>query len=333
MNSKIAYCIVFTAFIFTACLCQAFARMSMEAWARINAEIEAIQRAVEKQDAPGEKHATLRAAFAKGKIPYVKKHILEMAVAIGGPELEPFLLSVLRDEPHAGLRIVAVRALGEHGSTNAVQPLLNTAENDPESKAGWLILLYRTTARRDAYFALAEIGLRHPDARKSITTAITALPVPADDFHDVKAQALYILTQNKELLKAFFERLQHEDPKIRVRGVVAFRLLRLTQAPKELVELLDDPHRDVRSWVALVLGEIGDPVTIPALIATAKDKNENRGIRLNAIGSLGRMRAKSAAAVMEQLLDDENVKVGAAIALSRITGERHPLVPEGRRLD
>ena len=144
---------------------------------------------------------------------------------------------------------------------------------------------------------------------------------------------LFILTQDEELLKPFFERLRNEDPKIRERGVVAFRFLKLTQAPQELVKLLGDSSPDVQSWVALVLGEIGDPQTIPILIEAATATDRDRRVRCNAIGSLGDMRATQAEPILRDLLADESVKAVAAIALSRISGERHPLVPEGYNLE
>lgn len=333
MNRRRTYCIAVVLVMLCLPTRHASALMSKEAHDRINAHVEAIRAKVEKQKEPVGKQDVLRKAFAETEDPYVKKEILTMAVAVAGTELEPFLLTMLRDEPDVRLRIMAVKALADHGSPNAVQQLLNCAENDPEGEAGWACVRHQTTARRDAYFALSDIGLRHPAAAKSIAKSIAALPVTADDLRDPKTQALYVLTQDKGLLKPFFERLQDEDPKTRERGVVAFRFLKITQAPKELVGLLDDPTQGVRSWVALVLGEIGDPATVPALISTARDKKEDRGVRCNAINSLGRMRTKEAESVMRELLTDENVKVNAAISLSQITGERHPLVPEGYRLD
>ena len=83
------------------------------------------------------------------------------------------------------------------------------------------------------------------------------------------------------------------------------------------------------SWAVLVLGRIGDAKTVPVLLGIAKDASLDRGIRCNAIGSLGQMRAVEAKPLMESLLADESLKSNAAIALSEITGKRHPLVPEG----
>jgi len=307
--------------------------MSKEAQNRVNAEVEAVRAKVEQQKKTDGKQDVLRTAFAQTENAYVKREILTMAIAIAGPTLEPFLLGILQNDPDVRLRIMAVKALAKHGSADAVQPLLNCTEHDPEGEAGWACGRHQRTARRDAYFALSEIGLRHPAATKNIAKSIAVLSVTADDLHDPKTQSLYILTRDKTLLKPFFERLQSEDPKVRERGVVAFRFLKLSQAPKELVALLNDPNQGGRCWVALVLGKIGDPDTVPSLIKTARDEEEHRGVRCNAIGSLGRMCAKPALAVLEALLDDEAVKVNAAIALSKITGERHALVPKGYRLD
>lgn len=116
----------------------------------------------------------------------------------------------------------------------------------------------------------------------------------------------------------------------RVDGVVGLRVLKLQQAPEELIKaLIDDPSNEVRSWVALVLGEIGDKEAVPVLIRSAQDKTQNRSIRCNAIYSLGRMRAKPAEAAVCELIGDEDVKINAAIAWSQITGQRHRLVPDG----
>lgn len=332
-NRSITSRVVVAAVISSLCIREGAALMSDAEQAHIKAEVEATRVAVQQQDTPRGKHSILRTAYAKSESPYVKKYILEMTSAIEGPELEPFLLSVLGDDADVRLRIAAVKALAEHGTTNAVQPLLNCAEKDPEGEDGWDCVRYHTSARRDAYFALSEIGLRYPAARSQIAQGISNLPITADDLKDPKIQALYVLTQDRALLTPFYERLQSTNAKERVNGVVAFRFLKLNRAPKELVGLIDDPSQDVRSWVALVLGEIGDTETVPALLKAAQDTTLDRGTRCNAIYSLGHMHAKGAEALLRQLLNDDSVKVNAAIALSQITGQRHPLVPQGYRLE
>ena len=297
------------------------------------AEIAAIRLAADKQDTPSEKHAVLTGAFAKSDSPHVKMRILEMAKVVEAPELEPFLLSILQNKTDVRDRILAVMTLAEHGSTAAIEPLLDCAENDPEGVAGAGCMRCRTTARRDAYLALAEIGLRHPAERNRIAAAVAALPITTDDVHDPKAQTLYILTQDQRHLKLFLDRLQDEDPETRALGVRALRPFKLSHAPEQLVATLADSNPDVQARAARLLGIIGDSKTIPALIEAATATDRDRQVRSNAIRALGSMRVKQAESVMRKLLTDDSVKVVAAIALFQITGERHPLLPQGFDLE
>jgi HEAT repeat protein len=275
----------------------------------------------------------LERALAQAQNPNVRGAIVALAEQVGGSELEDLLIHVIEHDPDVGIRLSAVAKLARYGTARSVQPLLTCAQKDPtgEHRAGCIVS--RMTARREAYFALAELGLRLPSERKRIADAIRKLPVTSEDLHDPKIQALYILTGDNRLLRPFFERLRSPNPQIRVVGLVTFRFLKLKRAPKEVTQLIHDPDQNVRSWVALILGEIGDPGTIPMLMDAAKDRKKDRGTRCNAIYSLGRMCVTNAEALLKELLSDEDVKVSAAVALSQITGQRHPLVPHGYRLD
>jgi HEAT repeat protein len=72
----------------------------------------------------------------------------------------------------------------------------------------------------------------------------------------------------------------------------ALATLRLVRLPKgRSLCALDDADAGVRSWAGLVLGEIGDPKTVPVLMAVAGDAKKDAGLRCNVIGSLGRMKA------------------------------------------
>lgn len=174
---------------------------------------------------------------------------------------------------------------------------------------------------------------QNPGDRDNIARAISEIPVAVVDLSVSKTQALFILTRNESLLAPFYRQLQNPDEKKQARGVVAFRFLKLNQAPDELSGMINDPAQEVRSCVALVLGETGDIKTIPILLNAALDKTQDTGTRSNAIQSLGPMRAKEIETELGKLLKDDAVKVNAAIALSQITGIRHPLVPNGYRLD
>jgi HEAT repeat protein len=301
--------------------------------AAIRADIAAIEAALGSYRTARDKIRFLRKAFDRSSSVHVGEKILEQAEQVGGPDLETLLIHVVENSAEVKLRVIAVQKLAQHATPSSIRPLLKCAENDPTGPIQTGCIRSRGNARRDAYFALAEIGLRLQEERKRIAESIQGLPVTSEDLNDPKIQTLYILTGNAELLKPFYRRLESPDPKTRKRGVVAFRFLKLKRAPKELVALIHDHDQTVRSWVALVLGEIGDPATVPVLVRTATNQSLDRNTRCNAIGSLGRMEAKEAKTAMQGLVNDESVKVNAAIALSRITGVRHPLVPDGYGLD
>lgn len=266
-----------------------------------------------------------------------RRDLLALAAAHPGSAQESFLIDLLRSDDDWTVRSEAATLLGRFGSEAAIVSLAKAAaaDNVTEGRRGCIVL--QGTARRAAIFALAELGRRLPKSATAIAEEIRKLPEPNDadkrlrneSLGDARHQALFQLTDDRALLKPFFERLKSKDAKTRQEGVVAFRFLNLSRAPDELVELAQDPSPEVRSLLVLVLGEIGDAKTVPLLIGIAKDASLDRGIRCNAIGSLGHMRAADARPLMESLLSDESLKVNAAIALSQITGKRHPLVPEG----
>jgi HEAT repeat protein len=120
---------------------------------------------------------------------------------------------------------------------------------------------------------------------------------------------------------------------VRIDGANAFQFLKLKEAPAELVNSLADKDAAVRSTVALVLGSIGDPKTAKPLMRIAANEKAERMVRVNAIYSLGQMRAPAAADLMEKLLADPSVATNAAIALYRITGKKVAQFPEGYNAD
>jgi HEAT repeat protein len=284
-----------------------------------------------------EKFAQLADVIRQEQVSAYRRDLMELGALLPGKSLESFLIGQLRSDRDWTVRADAARLLGKFGSAAAGAPLAETAANDKITIGMRMDVGGEGTARRSAIFALAELGRRLPEAAKPAIDALRKLPAANDadkrlfneGLGDARAQALYQLTREPELLEPFVERLKGDDVNTRVAGVVAFQYFDLSQAPAPLVKLADDPSPEVRSWLMLVLGRIGDTKTVPLLVKAAQDADADRGVRCNAIGSLGRMRAVDAKPVMEQLLSDESVRVNAAIALSEITGKRHPLVPEG----
>src|SRR5262249_40747437 len=157
----------------------------------------------------------------------------------------------------------------------------------------------------------------------------------AESLADARAQALYQVTRDEKLLAPFLERLQSKDLKVRESGVVAFQYFKLKGAPPELVAALKDADSGIRSWTALVLGHIADPMTVPLLMKAAEDPKQDTGVRCNAIFALGVMKAADATELVRKLLADEKevVQAQAAIALYRLTGEKVKQFPKGYNAD
>jgi HEAT repeat protein len=160
-------------------------------------------------------------------------------------------------------------------------------------------------------------------------------PQDGEQLADARLQALYQVTQDAALLKPFYDRLASTEAKTRESGVVAFRFLRLKEAPAALVATLKDENEDVRSWGALVLGEIRDAKSAKRLLDVATDMRESLGVRCNAIQAVGGMKVATLADPLRKLLTDEQaaIQAQAAIALYRLTGEKAKQFPDGYPVD
>jgi HEAT repeat protein len=269
-----------------------------------------------------------------------RRQILETATKMPGPELETFLTNYLTSEEDAGLRSQAATTLGRMGSEKCLTTLAQVARNDRTTRIEIGDVGGQGNARRAATFAIAELAVRFPRLADDAAGKLRALSAAEnakdnEGLADARVQALYQITRDDALLKPLYERLKSKDAKERQRGVVAFRFLKLKVAPAEIINALKDTNSGVRSWSALVLGQIGDPKTGPVLMTVAGDAKEEASVRCNAIYALGRMKTAGAAALMEKLLTDPapSVQTNAAVALYRLTGKKVKQFPKGYRAD
>jgi HEAT repeat protein len=289
---------------------------------------------------PAGKAAALRRAYQAEPNPDVRRVVFEHIPTGADAAIDRFLTDVLTADADAGIRSLAATALGAHGTDQCLPALARAAASDPATEVRMGCIVGRGTARRAATFAIAELAARHKRLADPAATALRALTPPADpndpeSLADARAQALYQVTRDEKLLVPFLERLRSKDAKVRTSGAVAFRYFKLKEAPPELVTALGDVDVGVGAWAALALGEIADPKTVPALLAAAGDRKRDAGLRCNAIGALGSMKAAAATDLMRKLLADEEgpVKVQAAIALYRLTGEKTKQFPAGYKVD
>jgi len=300
--------------------------------------LEQLKKSVAATKDDADKFAIIAGVMSAEKDANFRRKVLTIALEIKGPAQEAFFISILTTDEDAGIRSLAATTLGKTGSEKCLPALAKAAASDRPSMMLIGDVGGQSNARRSATFAIAELAQRFPKLADKAAEDLRALPDKEDpkdneSLADARRQALYQVTRDESLLKPFLERLKSTNPGERMDGANAFQFLELKQAPDELVKALQDDDAGVRSNVALVLGRIGDPKTAPALIAIAADAKAERGVRVNAITSLGQMRAPAAADLMEQLLKDPTVAANAAIALYRITGKKVEQFPAGYNAD
>lgn len=97
------------------------------------------------------------------------------------------------------------------------------------------------------------------------------------------------------------------------------------RAARPLIELLQDPHPDIRRVAAESLGKIGDPKTGSVLVPLLTDPDARvREAAVNAIGRLGPSISDEVSQAVVTLLDDPNESVKRAVTIA--IGEVDPPV-------
>jgi hypothetical protein len=314
--------------------------ISRDEYDRQTASMEQLKRSVTAEAEASKKLALLSRAVKAERDPNFRRRLLTLAEALPPGERETFYTRLLANDPDAGLRSDAATALGHVGSETSLAALAKAAAADPDTLEIRGDVGGQSNARRAARFAIAELAERHPaiaaDAAEHLRTLPEKYPPPDNQgLADSRTQALYQVTRDAKLLKPFYDRLKSDVPRERENGVIAFRFLKLKEAPPEVVAALKDPENGVRQWAALVLGEIGDPKVAPALMELAADPKQDPRLRCNAVGSLGTLKTPAAAELMEKLLTDpdQRVQTSAAIALYQITGKKVSQFPPGYDAD
>jgi RNA polymerase sigma factor (sigma-70 family) len=308
--------------------------------ARQAAILKRLKKALQDERTNAGRLALLAKAVKGERDVNFRRHLLEIAIEMPGPQLEKFLTDLLAGDDDAGIRSLAATTLGLKGSAGCLKALAHAAAKDRTTRVVFGDMRSESSARRAATFAIAQLAVRFPAVADDAAAELRALPAAAnaednESLADARLQALYQVTQDRALLKPFYERLKSADARARARAVNAFQFLKLRQAPAEIVRALKDTSPDVRRQTALVLGRIGDPKTGAALMGVAGDSKEDTSARCNAIFALGHMKHRASATLLEKLLNDPApaVRANAAVAFYRITGRKMKQFPEGYRAD
>lgn len=180
------------------------------------------------------------------------------------PQAVPYLILALRDsfwwyerEEAADVLLNAIKTIGEP----AVEPLI-AALKDPEG-----------TVRRFAAIVLGDIG----DVR-----AVGPLGVAIYDLHfEVGHAASESLARFGDAgLKILTEALHHPEAWLRQHAISGLVLGGDTRIIPVLLDMLEDPDRDVVKLVIKSLGESGDERALPALQKIAADRSDRELFKL-----------------------------------------------------
>lgn len=229
----------------------------------------------------------------------VRKHC---AVALGelGDNRAAAALVPLLKESNTELRIAAAEALGRIGDQRAVPYLLNLIEDEAEP----VILKTLSSLRK----------IKKPE---------TALPVMVLLQHEnsrVRQRACDVLGQVGDAVVAErLEQILKNDRAEDVRAAAA-KALGEIRDPGSVDILIDALHDafSIRCRAIVALGELGDEVALPSLLAMLKDPAPE--IRYHATQSLAELGHETGIKNIQPLLDDSNAMVrrGAAKALETL---------------
>jgi len=198
-------------------------------------------------------------------------------------------------------RELAAHLLGQFGSADIVNPLIEAVKHDPEpavkAAAAEALSFVGDSRAVDAllsFFDTADVAIRNSVVRALVRIA---------DEKAVSGVASY---------------LKHIDQRVRVLAAHTLGQLHSAQATEQLVKALDDSAFVVREAAVKALGDIADPTAAEALMKAAGEPA--RFPQLWVIDSLGKMQRPESTKIILKAMssNDTEVREAAAAALGRL---------------
>ena len=197
-------------------------------------------------------------------------------------------------------RELAANLLGQFGSTNVVDPLIEAVKHDPDPgvKAAAAEALSLVGDSRAVDALLAFFDTTDTAIRNSVVRALVRIA----DAKTAGGVAKY---------------LRHMDQRVRVLAAHTLGQLRDARATGELIIALDDNTFVVREAAIKALGDIADPSAVEALMRAASEPK--RYPQVWVIESLGKMRRPESMKIILKATssNDTEVREAAANALGK----------------
>ncbi|KAK3913101.1 Deoxyhypusine hydroxylase [Frankliniella fusca] len=216
----------------------------------------------------------------------------------------PTLVSVLRDNSQEPMvRHEAGEALGALAAPD-IRAILEEFQNDP------VVEVAETCALALDRLSWVE---KHKEDGRSENPYLSVDPTPPSEEKDVAKLRAVLLNENESLFN-------------RYRAMFALRNLRSTDAVLALTDGLKAGSALFKHEVAFVLGQLQDPVSVPALLESLADKSENEMVRHECAEALGAIATEECNSGLEKHLHDEKrvVSESCIIALDMCEYENSP---------
>ncbi|MBN1672269.1 MAG: HEAT repeat domain-containing protein [Kiritimatiellae bacterium] len=265
------------------------------------------------------------------------KRAVQALVAIGDARaVEPLIKLLATQSPYSRSRGAAIEALGALGDPRATDPLAALLKDDPHKSAAAAALgtlgtapavralldAYRSApARSDATFAAAiEKAVRSVTNREAVPDLLHCLDAQTPTLCCLAADVLGQMGESRAA-GPLAGMLRSDEPDVKGTAINVLPKLGEAAVP-ELLALLagaggDD---DLRGWIVLVLGEVGDKRAVQPLLPLLASRDPY--VRLNTFEALGKIGDPSAVPALEHELahPDARIRRRAAEALARIQG-------------
>ncbi|KAK1943645.1 Deoxyhypusine hydroxylase [Phytophthora citrophthora] len=216
----------------------------------------------------------------------------ELAYVIGQFQMEEAcetLHQVVADESDDGMvRHEAAEALGAIGAAQSL-PLLEKYSSDPAPEVSDTCKLAASLVKYKLAKAKGEITEGEVDRNPYLSED----PAPAAE-KDVPTS---------ELRKVL---LEHDgDMFAKYRAMFSLRNRNTEEAARALADSFADPNPLFKHEVAYVMGQMENPVTVPALKKVLLDETEHRMVRHEAAEALGAIGTKECEDILKEYLKDE----------------------------
>ncbi len=240
---------------------------------------------------------------------------MEIALAVGNSgraELSEYVLEMLLDESDE-VRSVALEVIARFQSDDRVrEQLYHRLEYFPDDHLPTIVETLGRLAVADALPRLEPLlGVeRDPAVRAAAVRAVSAIGAAGD-----KAAAAR---------DALLPLAGDADPDVRYEVLRALDRFQGEAVFAALSRGIDDPELHCAYAAVSALGHVGDERAAPLLERAALRADADMGLRVAAVGALGRIQAESSTSALLDLLavDDADVRREVTRALSRIPGPR-----------